>query len=114
LPLASNAAKLFLNECLQKMPQHRRHCGSLLLHHFIDISRTRPPTLVLDWILDPTISLSPPLPPAQGGQRTGSEQEAEAEGQAQAEACDKEDADGTHPLPLPPADKEIAHGTHLN
>ena len=96
------------------MPQHRRHCGSLLLHHFIDISRTQPPTLVLDWILDPTISLSPPLPPAQGGQRTGSEQEAEAEGQAQAEACDKEDADGTHPLPLPRADKEISHGTPLN
>lgn len=55
MPLPSTAATLFLTDCLQKMPHHRRHCAMLLESNFIAEAKELAPTVALDWIRDPSI-----------------------------------------------------------
>eukprot|EP00277_Geminigera_cryophila_P000269 CAMPEP_0179427786 /NCGR_PEP_ID=MMETSP0799-20121207/13629_1 /TAXON_ID=46947 /ORGANISM="Geminigera cryophila, Strain CCMP2564" /LENGTH=769 /DNA_ID=CAMNT_0021202971 /DNA_START=442 /DNA_END=2749 /DNA_ORIENTATION=- len=59
LPPTSTHTTLFLSDCLQKMPQNRRHCGTLLESNFITTYNSLPPSTSLDWIRNPFLSLSP-------------------------------------------------------
>lgn len=60
LPPPSTSAILFLNDCLQKMPHLRRHCSVLLDSAFITECKDLQPSVALDWIRDPSLSLAPP------------------------------------------------------
>ena len=41
VPGPSPSTTLFLNDCLQKMPQHRRHCSVLLDSAFITVVKNK-------------------------------------------------------------------------
>lgn len=93
-PPEDHAATAFLTDCLQKMPHHRRDCGSLLESDFIKRYRSRPVSVCLDWIRDPCVALPSPDP---DGDRNGSEQAgADTKGCSQegkGDACVHQEAD---------------------